>query len=112
MTNSECWNQLISSLKGTNREFSTTPKTKVTPKWFSACTDGVKIFISNATAHKPSCTIKGERKLDFKQFEKILPLYLRREQGDSVSKEAAQSTFNQVYWYSLIHHCCKHGKKL
>lgn len=111
MTNLEYWNQLLSSLKGINHELPTTPKTKVTPKWFSACTDGTCIYISNATEHQPSCSINGNRKLDYKQFEKIFPLFLRREQGEQVSTEAAQSTFNQVYWYSLIYHCCKHGEK-
>ncbi len=110
MTYSEYWNQLLSSLKGTNQEFPTTPKREVTPKWFSASTDGTKIFISKAVNHQPASSLRGVRKLDFKEFEKIFPLYLRREQGDSVSAEASQSTFNQVYWYSLIYHCCKRGE--
>ncbi len=40
--------------------------------------------------------------LDYKQFVKIYPIYIRRENGDAVSIEATASTVNQVYWFGII----------
>lgn len=87
-------------------EFSTTPKTKRDPVWFSAIFDGDVILINKAINNRPSSNLKMPRKLTYKTFQKVFPLYLRRERGESVSAEAKAITVNQVYYYSLIKHLC------
>lgn len=49
----------------------------------------------------------GRRKLTFKDFQKIYPIYLKRESGQSVSKEAIAATVNQVYFYPIIKNILK-----
>jgi hypothetical protein len=106
MTTLELWHKLFSSLGSKPQEFPTTPKSNRKPLWFSAYIDGNCIYVRNAKEHQPSCSILGERKLTYKEFEQMYPIYLKREQGEPVSKEAQVISFNQVYWYSLIKHCC------
>lgn len=74
------------------------------PVWFSASTDGNKIFIDMAVDHCPSSKLSSQRKLDYKTFQKVYPLYLRREKGEAVSQEVTSITVNQVYYFSLIKH--------
>lgn len=106
MTMQELWLKLLANLDKEPREFPTTPKSSRKPLWFAAYADNNDIFVRNAKDHMPSCSIKGERKLTYAIFQKIYPIYLRREKGEHISKEATAITFDQVYWYSLIKHFC------
>ena len=107
MTASEAWSAIVDGLLEEPREFPTVPKTKRTPVWFFASTDGETITINEARINKPSSKLSMPRKLEYKTFLKIHPLYLKREQGEQVSAEATAVTVNQVYYYSLIHHLCR-----
>ncbi|MGL5328383.1 MAG: hypothetical protein ACRDD7_03875 [Peptostreptococcaceae bacterium] len=99
----EIWNNMVSSLNGLEREFPTNPKkVKKEPIWFLASSDGEKIYIDEARENSPSSRLKSKRILTYKDFEKIYPIHLRREDGESVSKEATEATRNQVYYFSLI----------
>lgn len=104
MNDKEAWNAIIAKLSGDKTELPTVPKTKKTPVWFSASTDGNTIFIEMAADHSPSSKLSSQRKLNYKTFQKVYPLYLRREKGESVSKEVTSITVNQVYYFSLIKH--------
>lgn len=104
---SEAWNTIIAILSKKPTEFPTVPKTKRIPVWFMASTDGEKIFIDEAKINKPSSKLSLRRMLEYRTFEKIYPLYIRRENGEQVSAEANVITVNQVYYYSLIHHLCR-----
>lgn len=106
MTIRELWQKLLSHLGSQSLEFPTTPKQNRTPVWFSAKAVAGCIYVGNAKAHTPSCKISGARKLTFTEFERMYPIYLKRENGEQVSAEATQASVNQVYWYSLIKHCC------
>ena len=101
----ELWDLLISKLRDNPQEFPTTPRTNKTPVWFRAYSDGYAIYVSNARVHKPSSKIKGQRTLTYEEFLRMYPIYLRRQAGKSVSTEAAEASYNQVYWYSLIKYC-------
>ncbi|WP_061214828.1 hypothetical protein [Syntrophomonas wolfei] len=107
MTPLQAWNMIVDKLKGTQLEFPTVPKIKKTPIWFSATSDGKAVFIDNAIENKPSCQLSMPRKLTYKTFEKVYPLYLRRENGERISNEVASVTVNQVYYFSLIKHLCQ-----
>lgn len=97
---------IISKLIDGNIELPTVPKTKKTPVWFTAATDGNTIFINEAVNNRPSSKLMNERKLTYKEFQKVYPLYLRREKGELVSSQVTAITRNQVYYFSLIKHLC------
>lgn len=89
-------------MNGKKLEFHTVPKINRKPLWFTASSDGNFIYIDNAVVNKPSSKLSVVRKLDFKNFLKVFPLYLRRENGEVVSAEVSKVTLNQVYYFSLI----------
>lgn len=99
------WQKIINDLKNNPRDLHTVPKTNKKHLWFYAYTDGEKIYVTNAKENTPSSKISSTRTLDFASFEKIYPIHLRREKGESVSQEATATTRNQVYWYSIITFC-------
>ncbi|WP_163103198.1 hypothetical protein [Peribacillus alkalitolerans] len=106
MTPIQAWNIIISRLEGKIVELPTVPKTKKSPVWFSSTTDGKTIFINKAIDHSPSSKISVQRKLEYNTFQKVYPLFLRRESGEAVSTEVTAVTVNQVYYFSLIKHFC------
>jgi len=65
-------------------------------------TDGESVFINNAIFNRPSCNLKVSRRLYYKTFAKVYPLYLKRENGEQVSKEVSRITVDKVYYFSLI----------
>ena len=87
-------------------EFPTTPKNKRDPVWFSAFFDGDIILINKAVNNRPSSNLKMPRKLIYNIFQKVFPLYLRRERGERVSAEVTAITVDSVYYFSLIKHLC------
>jgi hypothetical protein len=107
MDSKQAWEKIIDALRGKAIELPTVPKTLKSPIWFSATTDGTNIYINVATFNKPSTKISAQRTLSFDNFCRIYPIYLRRENGEQVSQEAASTTFNQVYYYSLIKNLAK-----
>lgn len=98
------WQQILESLGDKTLELKTIPKTNKTPIWFSAYKQEDNIYIDCAKENLPSSKITTRRKLTFNDFRKVYPLYLKRENGESVSKEVAKITVNQVYYFSLIKH--------
>jgi len=101
------WNNIIRNLRGKSIELPTVPKIKKIPVWFSASTDGNMIFIDKASKNQPSSKLSMTRKLTYKIFQKVYPLYLKREQGESVSIEVTRLTVDQVYYFSLMYHLSK-----
>jgi len=85
MTTVHVWNTIITKLAEKSIDLPTVPKTKRIPVWFSASTDGNMIYINQAINKKPSSKLSIERKLTYHIFEKVYPLYLKREQGEAVS---------------------------
>lgn len=106
MTSQEAWLRIVTHLQTKSIEFPTVPKIKRDPVWFEATTDGEMILINSAKNNRPSSQLTMQRKLSYKVFEKVYPLYLRRTKGDAVSIEALKATVDQVYYFSLIRHCC------
>lgn len=107
MTSIKAWKLIMDNLTENPMEFPTVPKTKREPVWFSAVVDGDIVIINEAIQNKPSSKLSKKRKLDYKTFEKVYPLYLKRESGERVSSEVTAITVNQVYYFSLIKHLCK-----
>lgn len=97
---------IISSLDGKSVELPTVPKTNKVPVWFTASTDGKTIFINEAVENKPSSKLSVQRRLNYNTFQKVHPLFLRREKGEAVSSYVTKITVDQVYYFSLIKHFC------
>ena len=98
MTASEAWNAIVGGLLESPEELPTVPKIKRTPVWFFASTDGETIFINEAKFNKPPSKLSMSRMLVYKTFQKIYPLYQKRENGEQVSAEATAIIVNQVYY--------------
>lgn len=71
-------------------------------KWFYAYAENGKVVVDVAKEHIPKCSISKPRILFEKEFEDIYELYIQRKQGHAVSKQAAEVTMNQVYWYGIF----------
>jgi len=106
MTSQEAWLKIVAHLQTKSIEFPTVPKIKRDPVWFEASTDDEIIMINPAKINRPSSQLTMQRKLSYEIFEKVYPIYLRRINGEAVSNEALRTTVNQVYYFSLIKHCC------
>lgn len=102
MTAQEAWKTIMNRLGQERREFHTVPLLNKAHVWFSATVDEERIVITEATENKPSSSLTIPRYLKYKTFEKVYPIYLRREKGEKVSKEVTEITVNSVYYYSLI----------
>jgi hypothetical protein len=106
MTPKQAWETIINQLNDIPIEFHTTPLINKKHLWFSATTDGDKIYIDNSLENIPSSKISSPRKLTFKTFQKVYPFYLRREKGEQVSKAVSKITLDSVYFYSLLRFLC------
>lgn len=102
MTPKEAWEIIIKKMGTAPIEFHTLPLTTRAPVWFSSKKDDDQIRITNALENRPSSVIKTPRYLYFKTFEKVYPIYLRRNQGEKVSQEVRGITVNSFYYYSSI----------
>lgn len=93
---------LVNNLMKHPRDISTKPVTNKEGKWFYAYAENGKVFVDVARKHTPTCSISKPRVLLEKEIEDIYELYIRRKQGHAVSKQAADVTRNQVYWYGIF----------
>jgi len=93
---------LVNSFMNDPRDISTKPITNRLGKWFYVYVENGKIVIDVAREHTPKCSISKPRILFEKEIEDIYELYVQRKQGHSVSKQAADVTMNQVYWYGIF----------
>ena len=93
---------LVNNLMKHPRDISTKPVTNKAGKWFYAYAENGKVFVDTARKHTPTCSISKPRVLLEKEIEDIYELYIRRKQGHAVSKQAADVTRNQVYWYGIF----------
>lgn len=100
----KAWKTITQSFNNEILEFPTVPIIKREPVWFSAYIEDDEIMINQALHHKPSSQLKYKRALNYKDFQKVLPLYYMRKNGEQVSKELTEATVNQVYFLSLIKH--------
>lgn len=101
------WKKIIAQIPDNVIELPTVPKTKRIPVSFKATTDGSIIYMNKAKENRHSSKLSMERRLTYKIFEKVLPLYLRRENGEAVSREVTAITLDQVYYFSLISNLCR-----
>jgi hypothetical protein len=101
----ELWIKIIDDILKNPRDLQTTPIINRGGVWFSVTTDGKTISVDNAKTEKPSSRIGPTREICKDEFIKMHPIYLRRKRGEKVSKEATNTTINQVYIYSIFKYC-------
>lgn len=98
----EKWEKIINLIGDKSIEIKTYPKINKEALWFSVSTDRNNIYIDIAKENLPSVKIKKRSPLTIHEFKEIYPIYLKREKGESVSKEAREITYNSVYYYGII----------
>ncbi|MDR2447554.1 MAG: hypothetical protein LBD58_09775 [Treponema sp.] len=103
----ELWGKIINDITTHPRDLQTIPINRREGVWFhvSVSIGRVTILVDSARTKKPSSKLTQIRLLDKDEFRVMHPIYLRRKKGEEVSKEAAKTTRNQVYIYSIFYHC-------
>lgn len=102
----EYWNRIISTFRGAKIELHTLPKSNARePLWFAVYEIDGHLYVDNAKENSPSSKISCHRRLNYTEFEKMYPIYLKRKAGYAVSAEAMATSRNQVYWYAIMNHC-------
>ena len=94
--------KIVSSYKNNPRDVKTNPINNKEAVWFYVYVDNDNIYIENAINHSKSSVIKSRRRLDVNNFDTMLLINERRNNGEKVSKEAGSITVNQVYWYGIF----------
>ena len=95
------WQAMCDSFVKNPRDVVTVPKNKK-GKWFYVYSENGNIFIQSAKEHGDSCLITGRRRLEENKLDIMLDIYYKRCRGESFSKEATQTTRNQVYWFGIF----------
>ena len=95
------WRDIINSYLNNPRDVKTVPLDRE-GKWFHVYADNDDLYIGIAADHSNTSNISQIRKLDKDKFEVMLDIYHRRMKGEQVSKEATNTTQNQVYWYGIF----------
>lgn len=97
------WEKIINKIKRSPKEIQTIPirKNKI-GVWFYVCEKDTDILISPAETSFPTSTIKPYTLIPKEDFRQLLPIYVRRKNGEKVSQEAKNITRFQVYIYSIF----------
>ena len=106
----DIWHSIVEDLQAHPRDLQTTVKSdKKTPLWFHARISGKALIIENAHDHELSVKLSSIRRIYEKDFMLIYPFYIRRENGEAVSKGIAltkgEAKKNQTYIFGVIRGC-------
>lgn len=96
------YRDLLKSFENNPRDIITRPTIRREGKWFHVYTENGHVIVTGAKDKCPKCSISKPRILQEKECKMMYELYLLRKQGKQISKEAAQSSRNQVYWYGIF----------
>ena len=83
-------------------EFTEKPRDVITREngvWFYAYGDGKDVYVESGKNHKKSSKITVRRRLDYKNFEKVLNLYM----NNAPRKEVLMITQNSSYWFGIFY---------
>lgn len=106
MNTGELFDYLIAELERNPGDFCTVPLKKKDGVWFYAYAKDGNIYIGPSKNKLPSSTVQPCM-LKRKEFDGIYRLFLKRKEGEIVSKDAQNITRYQVYWYGLINELLK-----
>ena len=95
------WEDIVASYANNPRDVKTVPFRK-NGIWFYVYVENGSVYIENAKKHADSSKLKYRRKLEENKLDAILSIYHRRNNGESVTQEAVDITYNQVYWYGIF----------
>lgn len=96
------YKEIVDSYLANPRDVITKPIINRAGKWFHVSSRDGKIMIETALFETPKCSISKTRILAEKELPIIYELYCKRKKGVAISKEAIDSTRNQVYWYGIF----------
>lgn len=95
------WDEIVLSYTKNPRDVKTVPLRKE-GIWFYVFAENNDLYVTNANNHIDSSKIKTPRKIDKENFVTMLSIYAKRKNGESVTQEAIDITYNQVYWYGIF----------
>lgn len=96
------WESIVAEYTAHPRDVITAPIVEKPGIWFFVHTENGDVYITDAENHADSTRVRRPIKLKKEQFEDMLQLYLRREAGEQVSREAKDKSYHQVYWYGIF----------
>ena len=96
------WEELIKSFSETPRDVATVPMKRTQCKWFYVSVRGDKLCVESGKHHDNPSKIKGVRKLNDEDLEKMYDFYVRRNNGEKLSATETVRAINQAYWYGIF----------
>ncbi|UJL46283.1 hypothetical protein KFZ58_18340 [Virgibacillus sp. NKC19-16] len=97
----EVWNKI--QKRDYEFEIHTVPRNHQEPLWFAVIPADDTLIIKPTTFKKPSVNISKNRKISFKEFERVHVFYDRWSSGEpGVRKEASYVSKNTAYIFALI----------
>ena len=96
------WEELIKSFSETPRDVATVPMKRTQCKWFYVSVRGDKLCVESGKHHDNPSKIKGARKLNDEDLEKMYDFYVRRNNGEKLSATETVRAINQAYWYGIF----------
>lgn len=103
----EMWKKMLEAIGDTEWEIQTIPvvKNKI-GVWFTVQVIAGTICIAGGETREPKSK-KTQSLIAKEEFFNMYPIYLRRKAGERVSREAQNTTMNQVYIYAILENFCK-----
>ena len=101
----EMWEGMLHAIGNDERQIQTTPMTGKQGVWFTVEAAGGKVCVSEGKREPKSA--KARTLISKEEFARMYPLWIRREAGEPVSKEAQAASWNQVYIYAIFSNFCK-----
>jgi hypothetical protein len=95
------WEEIVTSYKKHPRDVITVPLRK-SGIWFYVYVENDNVYIENAKNHTSSAKLKCRRTLEKCKLDAMLSIHYRRKNGEAVTQEAIDTSYNQVYWYGIF----------
>jgi len=96
------YKEMITSYTQNPRDVHTIPMMDKPQIWFRVYVENWTVYVDRAQNHTPSSRMKNCQKLKEDELESMLEIYNKRKRGISVSQEAKEVTWCQVYWYGIF----------
>lgn len=97
----ELYEKIVLKIKENPKDIKTVPLNRTGLCFYTYIEDN-KIFIQPSKTKLPTSSVKKHTQITKASLEKMYPLYLRRKNGEKVSKEAKKLSFVQVYCYAIF----------
>ena len=95
------YDKIVKEFSSRPRDVHTVPTTAKKPVWFYVFVEKSTVYVEGGHNNTPKSNVK-KRPLKKEEYNSMLELYHKRQNGHSVSGEAHNSSHSQVYWYGIF----------